>query len=181
MDDEVVDAARRLRMIVRSLNRRAQADTGEGSPTRSQQAVLSWLDERGELTPSALAAAECIRPQSMGELVDALEQRGWVTRSRDPGDRRQVLVSLTPTGDAALDRGRRLRQAWLTEAMRTVLDAEERRTLIAAIGLLERVVLGEQTGSPDNLASAADEVGVAPAADRSSTRSRLDEKASPCP
>lgn len=142
--DEVGDAARRLRMVVRMLNRRAQAETGEGSPTRSQQAVLAWLEERGELTATALAAAEQVRPQSIGELVDALERRGWVVRRRDRSDRRKVLVSLTSAGADALDVGRRLRQAWLTEGMRKRLDGEERRRLIAAIGLLERVVLDDQ-------------------------------------
>jgi DNA-binding MarR family transcriptional regulator len=138
--DEIAAAANRLRMVVRVLNRRAQAQTREGSPTRSQQAVLAWLDERGEMTSSALAAAEGVRPQSMGELVDTLEQRGWVGRRRDRADRRKVLVSLTSAGAEALGAGRELRQAWLTDALSTLLDAKERRQLIAAIGLLERVV-----------------------------------------
>jgi DNA-binding MarR family transcriptional regulator len=30
--------------------------------------------------------------------IDRLEKRGWVLRESDPRDRRQVLVSLTPTG-----------------------------------------------------------------------------------
>jgi DNA-binding MarR family transcriptional regulator len=147
--DEIADAAARLRLVVRMLNRRAQVETGEGSPTRSQQAALAWLDELGELTPSALAAAEAVRPQSMSELVDALTRRGWVSRRADPGDRRQVLVSLTPAGDEALDRGRRLRQGRLADAMRTQLDAGEQRSLIAAIGLLERIVL-DQAGVSDS-------------------------------
>ena len=145
--DEIADATARLRMVVRVLNRRAQAQTGEGSPTRSQQAVLAWLDERGALTPSALAAAEGVRPQSMGELVDAVTRRGWVSRTADPEDRRQIIVSLTPAGQRALDHGRRLRQAWLADAIKDQLDPREQRTLIAAIGLLERVV-GGPTGDP---------------------------------
>jgi hypothetical protein len=85
----------------------------------------------------------------MGELVDGLVRKGWVSRQGDPDDRRRVLVLLTETGAEALDRGRRLRQAWLAEAMTVLLDAEERRTLITAIGLLERIVLG-QAGAPNH-------------------------------
>ena len=33
-------------------------------------------------------------------VVDTLEERGWVTRSREDGDRRMVRVTLTPSGDA---------------------------------------------------------------------------------
>lgn len=141
-------AAEKLRLAVRVLNRRAQADTGEGSPTRSEQAVLAWLDERGPLTPSALASAECVRPQSMGQTLDALEQRGLVARASHPSDRRQVLISLTKPGRAALDRGRGMRQAWFAEAMRTQLNAEERRTLFKAIDLLDRIVRSERASEP---------------------------------
>jgi DNA-binding MarR family transcriptional regulator len=88
----------------------------------------------------------------MGELVDALEQRSWVVRRRDPGDRRRVLISLTAAGNEAVDRGRRLRQAWLTDAIRTLLDADERRSLIEAIRLLERVVLCDQPTPSDSVA-----------------------------
>ena len=162
--DEAANAAARLRIIVRVLNRQAQAETEEGSPTRSQQAVLAWLAERGELTPGALAVAERVRPQSMSELVDALERRGWAARRPDPADRRQVLVSLTAAGDEALDRGRRLRQARLSDAIRTLLDDGERERLIAAIGLLERVVLGDQAQA--DAGGVAGSVGTAPAVHR---------------
>ncbi|MGI8743831.1 MAG: MarR family winged helix-turn-helix transcriptional regulator [Bryobacteraceae bacterium] len=138
--DEINEAAAKLRMIVRLLNRRAQAGTGEGSPTRSEQAVLAWLDERGSLTLTALAATEHVRLQSMGQTVDALELQGRVARSAHPSDRRQVLISLTRDGRNALKKGRELRQAWLVEAMRTLLNAKERRILIASIDLLDRIV-----------------------------------------
>jgi DNA-binding MarR family transcriptional regulator len=138
--DKVSEAAEKLRLVVRVLNRRAQADTGEGSPTRSEQAVLAWLDERGAMSPTALARSERVRPQSMGQTLDTLEQAGLVRRARHPSDRRQVLISLTRAGRQALGRGRRLRQAWLAGAMRTLLDADERRTLFAAIDLLDRIV-----------------------------------------
>jgi DNA-binding MarR family transcriptional regulator len=36
--------------------------------------------------------------QSMGELIDTLEQRGYVERQPDPADRRARLVCLTSKG-----------------------------------------------------------------------------------
>ena len=36
-------------------------------------------------------------------LLDKLEQRGLIARSRKPGDRRSVLVGITPAGAALLD------------------------------------------------------------------------------
>jgi len=68
-----------------------------------EQAVLAWLDDRGPLTPSALAALEQVRPQSMGQTLDAVARRGWVTRSAHPDDRRQVLIALTDADCATFD------------------------------------------------------------------------------
>ncbi len=143
MNEVTRQAATRLRAVIRTFNRRAQVDTGEGSPTRSQQAVLAWLEDRGPLSASELATLERIRPQSMSQTVDALASRGWVTRGAHPKDRRQVLLSLTKDGVAAVHKGRQTRQAWLTDALERRLTTEELDTLVAAIGLLERVVAEE--------------------------------------
>lgn len=143
MNEVTQQAANRLRAVIRTFNRRAQADTGEGSPTRSQQAVLAWLEDRGPLSASELAALERIRPQSMSQTVDALAGRGWITRGAHPKDRRQVLLSLTEEGRAAVHKGRQTRQAWLTDALDDRLTPKELDTLVAAIGLLEKVVAEE--------------------------------------
>jgi DNA-binding MarR family transcriptional regulator len=145
---KVSEAASRLRAVIRTFNRRAQVDTGEGSPTRSQQAVLAWLEDRGPLSASELATLERIRPQSMSQTVDALATRGWVSRSAHPKDRRQVLLSLTKAGEAAVRKGRQTRQAWLTDALSDRLSDDELDRLLAAIELLERVVAEESTPKP---------------------------------
>ena len=43
--------------------------------------------------------------QSMGELVGALERRGWSEAGPDPTDRRARLVCLTPEGTRVTRRG----------------------------------------------------------------------------
>lgn len=135
-----VDAAvQKLRTVIRLFTRRAYAMTGKRGPTRSEQGVLSLLDERGAATPGALAALECVRPQTMGQTLDSLARRRCIRRTRHPKDRRQVLVSLTPTGQKALTVGRDLRQAWLMGEFGK-LSKKELKTLIGAIDLLERMV-----------------------------------------
>jgi DNA-binding MarR family transcriptional regulator len=127
-------------MVVRLLNRRAQADTGPQSPTRTEQAVLAWLEDRGPLTPSGLAGLEHVRLQSIGQTVDALAERKWISRGAHPEDRRQILISITRAGQQALGKGRTMRQEWLEKAMKTLLNDQERRRLMDAIELLERIV-----------------------------------------
>ncbi len=133
-------AAERLRKVLRLLHRRAQGPSSAEEPTRSEQAVLAWLEEQGPMSIGALAAAEHVRPQSVGQTVDMLEQRGWARRTRTSRDRRQVVVSLTQAGQHALAIGRDLRQAWLIHALATRFTPSERARLIDAITLLERVV-----------------------------------------
>lgn len=44
-------------------------------------------------------------PQAMGELVDELEQLGYVVRQPDPTDRRAKLIVLTTKGHACIAAG----------------------------------------------------------------------------
>jgi DNA-binding MarR family transcriptional regulator len=137
---QLAEAAEQLRLVLRLLHRRAQGPRGPDEPTRSEQAVLGWLHEAGPLNIRALAALERVRPQSMGQTVEAIQQRGWVARAPKPGDRRQSLISLTDAGRRALRIGRELRQRWLIDALATRFDDAEREQLLAAIDLLARIV-----------------------------------------
>jgi DNA-binding MarR family transcriptional regulator len=55
-----------------------------------------------------LAASADMSLSAMAELIDGLEQLGYVERRPDPRDRRAKLVSLTDSGWAAMHEGRRL-------------------------------------------------------------------------
>ena len=65
-------------------------------------AVLGSLDRRGSQRITTMAAAEGVSQPSMTQLVQRLEQRGFVMRTSDPSDGRVALVSLTDDGRAAL-------------------------------------------------------------------------------
>jgi DNA-binding MarR family transcriptional regulator len=133
-------APERLQRLLRLFHRRAQRPSSAEEPTRSEQAILAWLEERGPMTIGALAVAEHVTPQSAGQTVDGLEQQGWVERRRQIGDRRQVAVELTDAGRSALAIGRRLRRAWLIEALATRFSPDERRRVMDALELLQRLV-----------------------------------------
>jgi DNA-binding MarR family transcriptional regulator len=75
--------------------------SGAGIP-RSEAGVLGTLS-RGPRRITDLAEQEGLAQPTMTLLVKRLEERGWVARERDAGDRRAVLVSLTDAGSAALE------------------------------------------------------------------------------
>src|SRR6266536_2384791 len=53
---------------------------------------LDLIDRQGPLSPSALARRAGLHPATITGILDRLEGGGWVTRERDPADRRAVLV-----------------------------------------------------------------------------------------
>lgn len=69
--------------------------------TRNDLRALNAL-ERGPLKPRDLAGQLGLTTGAVTSLVDRLETRGLVTRSRDPDDRRGVLVVPTEAMFSAL-------------------------------------------------------------------------------
>jgi DNA-binding MarR family transcriptional regulator len=117
------DAMRRLR---------AAHDAHDLKPRQFQ---LLGLLERGGLGQRELGERMGQDPSIVVGLLNPLEVRGFVTRDRDPADRRRHTVSLTPAGaerlKAAADAQRAVEDdlfAALTTAQR-----EQLRTLLLAL------------------------------------------------
>ena len=54
---------------------------------------LDLVARHGPLSPSALARAAGLHPATMTGVLDRLERAGWISRDRDPKDRRAVTLS----------------------------------------------------------------------------------------
>lgn len=69
-----------------------------GHPIRaSHSVVFGQLGEEGARL-TELARGANMTPQAMGELVDELEELGYVVRRPDASDRRAKLITLTENG-----------------------------------------------------------------------------------
>lgn len=66
--------------------------------TASEINALANLADGHGRTVSELGAAVGSRPTTLTSVLDRLERRGHITRGARPGDRRAVLVELTPSG-----------------------------------------------------------------------------------
>ena len=71
--------------------------------TSSEINVLANLADGDSPTVSALGSAVGSKPTTLTSVLDRLERRGHVTRGSRPGDRRAVVVKLTPSGREAAD------------------------------------------------------------------------------
>lgn len=101
---------------------------GAGYPQKPKHsAVFAQIDPQGSRL-TELAGRANITPQAMGELVDELEDLGYVTRQPDPTDRRAKLIVLTARGHAAVEAGKET-IVRLEDRITEVLGAQGHRTL----------------------------------------------------
>lgn len=105
--------------------------------TALQYTALTVLERHDDLTAAALARNSFVRTQSMADLVAGLERRGLVERSRDPHDRRRILIRLTAAGRALIAEHRSAVEA-LERRMTTGLDDDEVSTLRTLLDRLRR-------------------------------------------
>jgi DNA-binding MarR family transcriptional regulator len=78
---------------------------GAGFPQKpSHSAVFAQIGPEGSRL-TELARGANMSPQAMGELVDELEELGYVVRRPDPRDRRAKLITLTPRGHECISAG----------------------------------------------------------------------------
>jgi DNA-binding MarR family transcriptional regulator len=63
---------------------------------RTDGRCLDVIDQRPGITAGDLAVAVGLSPGAVTTVLDRLEERGFVTRARDPEDRRRVTLKLTP-------------------------------------------------------------------------------------
>jgi len=104
--------------------------------TPSQVRAIRVLASHGGVRSKELADHLRIAPRSATEVVDALEAKGLVARSPDPGDRRAVVVALTDRGHELSEEVRRARGVE-SEKMFSRLTEADRDALARILGKLQ--------------------------------------------
>jgi len=139
------EATQQLLAILPFLNRMVAAElravAGEAT-TMIQFRVLSHLAE-ATMTLSALAKKRRVSLQSAGELVQSLEERGWIERIPDSNDRRQSLLQLTEDGRAKYERAQEQMVAHLAPFLEK-LTPDEMAAVQAALPALRRILASDE-------------------------------------
>ncbi|MEO8562418.1 MAG: MarR family transcriptional regulator [bacterium] len=93
----------------RAVETRAERALSEVGLSLAKLGALRHLVLASEpLTLSQLAERHCCGKSNVTQLIDRLEADGFVARTLDPGDRRNVRAALTPAGRAAYERASEL-------------------------------------------------------------------------
>jgi len=112
------------------LNRRiyASADPEKIGMTLKQLATLASLRDRGELPQQMLCDVLRTSQNTVVMWLNELEEAGFISRVRDPDDRRKHNVAITPAGTVALERAE-LEMRRLEDEALSGLTADERAQL----------------------------------------------------
>ncbi len=111
----------------------------EASPDLSvpQFRILAHL-KRGPKANNELAEVQGVSISTMTRLVDPLVERGLVTRSMDPEDRRRVQLALTDSGRKLFQLIRKKASGELVSLF-SLLDRKEKKALFEGLRVLERL------------------------------------------
>ncbi|SFW81577.1 MarR family winged helix-turn-helix transcriptional regulator [Amycolatopsis australiensis] len=138
-DEELLQASADLRVALGRLIRRLRQGYVTGELTLPERSVLSRLDREGPATPGCLADLERVKPQAMGVTLAGLVERGLVERRKDASDGRKVLMSVTEAGLKLLTDRRSRTTRRMAAALAEQFTEAERRELVTAIPLIERL------------------------------------------
>jgi DNA-binding MarR family transcriptional regulator len=107
--------------------------------------ALSYVSDHDRCPQQELADAFCMDANNVVLLLNELEELGFVTRLRDPHDRRRHLVQITKSGRRAIARAESATEAIEAEVLHS-LEPEERATLLR---LLNRALRAAEPLEPE--------------------------------
>jgi DNA-binding MarR family transcriptional regulator len=110
-------------------------------PAPAHFGLLSILSERSRML-TELASIQGVSLPTMSNSISAMVDRGWVRRTAPGTDRRVVIIEVTTTGRAALERVARAAEAHIAEVL-AHLDGPSRRRLHGGLGVLRKVFAGK--------------------------------------
>lgn len=99
-DDRIKEVVWLLRKLVQGGEQFTKELNKKYQVSAPQLSCLLALSERGPLPPSQIAKHIMVNSSTITGIIDRLEQKGLVARSRTSLDRRVITISLTEKGKA---------------------------------------------------------------------------------
>ena len=135
MDDRSTSALVALRRILRVTELNSRKLAQHSDLTASQSLLLQYVAQHKQALPSTIAKAIELKQATITVLLNQLEEKGLVTRSRDTEDRRRVWVRLTDAGHKVLEQSPDLLQSRFEHGFDQLEDWEQSMIITA----LERI------------------------------------------
>ena len=99
MENQMNEQFMKLQHDLRRYYHRQMAKNQGFGPHRGQGRVLALLKMNPEISQKDLTFVLGMRPQSVGELLQKLEDKEMITREASEADRRIMIIRLTELGE----------------------------------------------------------------------------------
>ncbi len=120
----ILDAVRKLVRLLRLADRAAQRDVGLSG---AQLFVLHELGRTPALSLNELAARTSTDQSSVSVVVTRLVDAGFVSRDRDSRDARRLVLNLTKSGRALLQKAPPVAQQQLIDVLERMTSTDRHR------------------------------------------------------
>ena len=156
---DIIDNIRRVFQVVNEHSKKAEKDTGITGP---QLWAIKTIAECASIKGAELARRMYLHPTTVVGIIDRLEARGLVVRTRSMVDRRIVELDLTELGKTLVASAPEVAQGMLVKGLETL---EEKNLLRISDGLDElvrilgakevppRLMLSPEVNSPQKIAN----------------------------
>jgi len=124
---------------------RLDAALGVIEMTAIQYTVLSVIGARAGLSSAELSRRFFVTPQTMNELIAALERRGFILRKADPANRRILRMDVTVAGRDMLAKCDALADAVERDVFGAMPDEDYRRLAELTRGLAHHLRTRDET------------------------------------
>ncbi len=140
---EIVDNLRRVFQVVNEQSKKAEHETGLTGP---QLWAIKTIADAGPIKVSEIARRMYLHPATVVGILDRLEARGFVVRTRSTEDRRVVQVGLSALGRDLVKKTPEVAQGLLVAGLERLTSKELKNI---ARGLDQMVeILGAQKLPP---------------------------------
>lgn len=135
----VVQALRRITKAVHEFSKAVDREFGITGP---QLWAMRTIEELGGCSAGDLAERLCVHPSTVTGVIQRLEEKRLIDRTRRPDDRRAVILTLTANGKKLLERAPYPAQGQLLRTLKTMPsdDVAKLRTMLDEI--VEKMELG---------------------------------------
>lgn len=141
VNNEDQQLAASLRTVITRLIKKLRKESKSAQDlSLTERSVIALLDQHRQLLPSELAATEKITNQSMSQILNHLDELGYITRTASETDKRKVFISLSDEGLRMLLKVRSEREEWLIKAIKETCTPEEQVVLKTVVGLLTKIL-----------------------------------------
>jgi DNA-binding MarR family transcriptional regulator len=126
--------------LLMELHNKQTRDQYQLSP--SAREILAIIEGAGQpLEPSVIAERLLITTGSMTSLLDTLQKRGLIRRLPHPGDRRKLLVDITPDAQQIVDEFLPSFHAREHELISAALTTSEQRQLLRLVAKIQQAAI----------------------------------------